>query len=593
MKFKKNTIDYLILGVLVVLVLLPLVAVLFQIICPGLQWKKLNIANIKLIGDVFVRPLWKKAFMNSLLLSIGTTVAGVIVAAALAHIKVSYQFMGAKLLDITAWILMIVPSFILAQGWVYFASGNGIAKIWLGLSGMSQFVFSYGGLVFVMVLCKFPMAYVAIKAALEWYPARLVSAARMNGASAFQAWRSVQLPLDLPAYCSAAMLIFMDTVGDYGMSSTITAVYSFPTLPYTIYSAICTSPARFDMAGVLSVYLMVMIVLAMFVQFKAMGKGKRDFLDNGTERNIRKKVHPALRAGLSMVTFVFVLISLGIPIGSNLIMSFSDSISIKRFRFTLSNYKAVFATGSSLTSGIRHSLGLAIVSAVLGIVIGFCVAYVLTYSKTRVKKMIDMLTLVAMAVPGVVLGIGYIFVWNQKWLGKVGLHLYGKPSILILASVASAIPLINRVLVGGMAKIPEMLLIAGQIQGAGFFTRMKTIMLPLLHNSTVSAMLAAFGGSVFNLAITTILYPPNYSTLPVFISDSYNDLKFGIAAAGTIVGAFFIIAIMFALELLLNFRGVSRQFKVFCQRIRESGNLWNRKEQNVVGRNYAIRIGNQ
>ena len=61
----------------------------------------------------------------------------------------------------------------------------------------------------------------------------------------------------------------------------------------------------------------------------------------------------------------------------------------------------------------------------------------------------------------------------------------------------------------------------------------------------------------------------------------------------TMGGLIFIIAIMFALELLLNFRGVSRQFKVFCQRIRESGNLWNRKEQNVVGRNYAIRIGNQ
>lgn len=109
--------------------------------------------------------------------------------------------------------------------------------------------------------------------------------------------------------------------------------------------------------------------------------------------------------------------------------------------------------------------------------------------------------------------------------------LYGIPSILVLASVAAAIPLINRVLVGGMAKIPKSLLIAAQMQGAGFVTRIRTVLLPLLHNSTVSAILAAFGGSVFNLAITTILYPPNYSTLPVYISDSYNDLKFGYAAA--------------------------------------------------------------
>ena len=127
-------------------------------------------------------------------------------------------------------------------------------------------------------------------------------------------------------------------------------------------------------------------------------------------------------------------------------------------------------------------------------------------------------------------------------------------AILILASVASAIPLINRVLVGGMAKIPKTLLTAAQMQGAGFVTRMRTVLLPLMHHSSVSAVLAAFGGSVFNLAITTILYPPNYSTLPVYISDVYNDLEFGYAAAATMVGGAFIITIMLILEKLMNFK---------------------------------------
>lgn len=205
-----------------------------------------------------------------------------------------------------------------------------------------------------------------------------------------------------------------------------------------------------------------------------------------------------------------------------------------------------------MISGIRHSLLLAAVAAVVGIIVGFAVAYVLTYSDFKLKKFIDMITLIAMAVPGVVLGIGYIFVWNQKWLTNIGLHLYGKPAILVLASVAAAIPLINRVLVGGMAKIPKTLLVAAQMQGAGFLTKMKTVLLPLIHNSTVSAVLAAFGGSVFNLAITTILYPPNYSTLPVYISDAYNDLEFGYAAAATISGGVFIVGIMLILEAVLN-----------------------------------------
>lgn len=553
MKLRENIAGSLILAILTILVLLPLLTVLIQVVCPGLSLEELNLGNLNLVLDVFVRPLWRRAFINSASMSLCTTIAGLILAGFLAQIRVKYNFPLAKLLDIVSWILMIMPSFILAQGWVFFASGNGIARSWLHIEGMNNFLFSFPGLVTVMVLCKYPMAYVAIKSALEWYPARLVHAARLNGASPFKAWTSVQLPLCMPAYFSAAMLIFMDTVGDYGMSSTITAVYSFPTLPYTIYSAICSSPVRFDMAGVLSLYLVVMIVIAMILQFYMMGRKRFDYLDSGTEQVVPKKVSRSASALLSAVSGIFSLVALGIPIGSSFIMSFSNSFSIEGFAFTLDNYKNVLQPDGALLEGIRNSLSLAAVAAVVGLILGFAVAYTLTYSQFKLKRLIDMLTLVAMAVPGVVLGIGYIFVWNQKWLQPLGLNLYGKPEILILASVASAVPLINRVLVGGMSKVPQELLVASQVQGARLGKRLKTVLLPLLHSSMVSAVLAAFGGSVFNLAITTILYPPNYSTLPVYISDSYNDLNFGYAAAATMVGGAFIIAIMLLLEFILNF----------------------------------------
>ena len=558
MKLRENIAGSLILAILTILVLLPLLTVLIQVVCPGLSLEELNLGNLNLVLDVFVRPLWRRAFINSASMSLCTTIAGLILAGFLAQIRVKYNFPLAKLLDIVSWILMIMPSFILAQGWVFFASGNGIARSWLHIEGMNNFLFSFPGLVTVMVLCKYPMAYVAIKSALEWYPARLVHAARLNGASPFKAWTSVQLPLCMPAYFSAAMLIFMDTVGDYGMSSTITAVYSFPTLPYTIYSAICSSPVRFDMAGVLSLYLVVMIVIAMILQFYMMGRKRFDYLDSGTEQVVPKKVSRSASALLSAVSGIFSLVALGIPIGSSFIMSFSNSFSIERFAFTLDNYKNVLQPDGALLEGIRNSLSLAAVAAVVGLILGFAVAYTLTYSQFKLKRLIDMLTLVAMAVPGVVLGIGYIFVWNQKWLQPLGLNPYGKPEILILASVASAVPLINRVLVGGMSKVPQELLVASQVQGARLGKRLKTVLLPLLHSSMVSAVLAAFGGSVFNLAITTILYPPNYSTLPVYISDSYNDLNFGYAAAATMVGGAFIIAIMLLLEFILNFGKRSR-----------------------------------
>lgn len=139
----------------------------------------------------------------------------------------------------------------------------------------------------------------------------------------------------------------------------------------------------------------------------------------------------------------------------------------------------------------------------------------------------------------------------QKWLSSIGLHLYGKPSI---GSGKRGVCYSNDQPRSGRrhGKDTGEPFDGSQMQGAGFLTKIRTILLPLLHNSSVSAVLAAFGGSVFNLAITTILYPPNYSTLPVYISDSYNDLKFGYAAAATIVGGAFIIGIMMILEIMLN-----------------------------------------
>ena len=83
MKLKENIAGFGVLGILTVLVLLPLAAVLAQVVCPGLSLDKFDAGNLRLVLDVFVRPLWKKAFFNSAGLSLATTVFGLLLAGAL------------------------------------------------------------------------------------------------------------------------------------------------------------------------------------------------------------------------------------------------------------------------------------------------------------------------------------------------------------------------------------------------------------------------------------------------------------------------------------------------------------------------------
>ena len=549
----EGAIGWIVLSVLAVLIILPLGAVLLQIVSPGFFGNTEKADGMSLLFEVFEKPLWYKALGNSMSLGIWTTFFGTAFGAFLANFRVKWEFKTAKLLDIAAWILMIMPSFIIAQGWVYFASGNGIARSWLHWNNINSLVFSFPGLVFIMVLNKFPFAYVTIKAALEWKPERLSLAARMNGASPWEEWKTVQAPLCIPAYCSAAILIFMDTIGDFGLPAAISGVYRFPTLPYAIYTALYSSPIRLDMAGVLSFYLVLIIIATMIVQYRIIGKKRYDFFDTGTVKAV--PVRPAFGVGiiLDFLGAFLAFITLFVPLGSTVVMSFSDSISVANFSFTLKNYEKVIVDSKELLNGLEHSLMIAFAAAIIGLVLGFFVSYVLNYSDFVLKRVIDVLSLVALAVPGVVLGIGYIFVWNQRWIESMGVKMYGTPRIIVLASVAAAIPVITRVLTGGMAKIPRPILFAARLSKRRPLTWWlwgRTILWPLLKATVLSAFLSAFGGSVFNLAINTILYPPNYQTLPVYISKGVENLKFGYSAAATVFGGGIVVLLILLMELL-------------------------------------------
>ena len=547
-------IGWIVLSLLIILILLPLGAVLFQVADPGLSGEADKESSLTLLLEVFRKPLWSKALKNSLLLGLFTTLLGTAFGAVLAAVRLKWKFRTGRLLDLAAWILMIMPSFIIAQGWVYFASGSGIARVWLGWDGISSLVFSFPGLVFIMVMNKFPFAYVTMKAALEWKPQRLSDAARLCGANAWEEWCTVQAPLCIPAYCSAALLIFMDTIGDFGLPSAISGVYRFPTLPYAIYTALYSSPIRFDMAGVLSFYLVIIIIAAMLLQYAVLGRRRYDFMDTGSRRAVPRETGLVQRTVLNVLGAGLTFLTLFVPLGSTLTMSFSSSISVSNFQFTLENYQSVLLDNAELLSGMRHSIGIALLAAVFGLILGFFVSYVLNYSDFMLKRAVDVLSLAALAVPGVVLGIGYIFVWNQKWLEELGLQMYGTPHLIILASVAAAVPVITRVLTGGMAKVPRSLLSAAQLCGAGFQKRVRTILVPLLKVSVVTAFLSAFGGSVFNLAINTILYPPNYQTLPVYISKAVENLEFGYSAAATVCGGSAVVLLILLIECLTKQR---------------------------------------
>lgn len=530
-------------AICVVLIGFPLLFVIAQGFAPGIGLQQEWNFNPGLVLEIFDRPLWRLSLYNSLVLATGAMVMGTILGTGLAFLTQTRKFRFSGLIDASAWILLVSPSFIIAQGWVLFSSPSGVARNSFGID-ISSLVFSPIGLITIMSLTNFPYAYLAVSAALKWDHRSLWDAGSLAGVKPATIFWTLRLPILLPSIMSGAILIFVDTIGDFGLPSAVSAQYNYPTLPYSIYAAVRQSPVRFDLGGVLALYLVVIVAIAISLYFRLITGSTYSFLAGGSMRT--RKVRTGYSWVCSLIAVLVLLITLCIPIGTSAQVSVSERLSggFSPENFTLDHYKAAFAPESSLLDGIFNSIWIAAAVAVFTTLTGLFMAIFMTFVDFRGNKLFDLISTLSLAVPGIVVAVGYIFVWNQPLLTDIGLNLYGKPVLLVMVGVASALPLAVRLQAGSLVQVSPNLLTAAETAGAGFFRRVSTILVPLVAPAVVSAFAAVLASSVFDLAATMMLAPPSFATLPVEILSEYEKGRYGYATAGAVASMVLVIALV-------------------------------------------------
>ena len=200
---------------------------------------------------------------------------------------------------------------------------------------------------------------------------------------------------------------------------------------------------------------------------------------------------------------------------------------LSHYSINFSNYTRVLGS-RFLRKPLIYSTEMSLITATLAVGLAAVASKVLTSAKpSRSKRFMDFFLLAAVALPGIVFAIGYIFTYNLKFINDLGLHVYGTSFLLALAYTANALPSTSRSLVGNMSQIQDSMMDASRVHGSGPARAWLDVTMPIIARPLLIAWLLTFSGTLLELPVSELLYPPGSPPVAVGIELSLAGFDFG------------------------------------------------------------------
>lgn len=521
--------------VLLSLVAYPLGSILLQSVFPQLFDKGFQPFSFQSFGTIFKDSYTYQAIVNAFIFGGGTAILASIMGtffAILVHRKWVY---GGKVVGLFIWIIFFTPSYLVAEGWVLMLQDKGVlCELFHLPDGTFKWFFTPVGLIAAMAFRLFPVVYLSVRSGLERLGSDFEEAARTQGASHFRVWMKIIIPLLFPAILAGATLAFAESVSDFGFASAIVPQAHIPMLTYSIYTSLSQMPVNYSQVGALSFVLIAVIALSLLSQRWILGRGSYSIIQNQI-RPYRIERSPS--AIWTTVAYFLLLLVYALPISGEVITSFfkNSSDGFIASNWTLAHYQSAIQSGSDSYLAILRSLGLSTLTALTVTILGIGLAFVIHQKSGIETKILYVLTMSTLAIPGIVLAAGFVFAYNAPYLIPLHLNFYGTLFCLYLAYVAGSLPNSIRLQIAAITQVSPTLLQAGQIHGASLFRVFRKILFPLVSSTTISTLFLIFSHIMFELPSSELLYPPDQMVLPVVITKSYTELKVEDGAALTVL----------------------------------------------------------
>ena len=507
---------------------------------------------------IFDMPTFTRAITNTLkvgfLVGILSTLIGLLFAYVEVYVRMG-KFTGG-LFKVVSMLPVVSPPFVLSLSMIMLFGKAGIITRFL-LKIYDNSVYGFWGIAIVQTLTFFPVCYMMLKGLLKNIDPSLEEAARDMGASRWKVFTSVTFPLLLPGLGNAFLVTFIESIADFANPMIIGG--SYDTLATTIYLQIT---GAYDKAGAAAMAVVLLcITLAMFAVQKYYLERKTAATLTGKASRGRmlisdRSVKIPLTVLCSLVALFVIMMYICVPIGACF-----PTWGYKFFPLTGKWFKLVFTRYHGFQA-FRDSFVLSLISAPITALLSMIISYLVVKRKFKSKGFIEAVSMLAMAVPGTVLGVGYIRGFSGGLFHSGFLQgLYGTGLILIIVFVVRSLPTGTRSGISALRQIDKSIEESAYDMGADSFRVFMTVTLPLIKDSFLSGLVTAFVRSITAISAIILLVTPQFLLITVQINEFAEKGSYSLACAFATI----LIVITYGSVLLMNLVtkhfGTSRKIK--------------------------------
>jgi iron(III) transport system permease protein len=487
------------LALLFTFVLYPLIRVLSVAFTEGGALSLVHFINF------FERALFMESFRNSLTAGVMAVIFGSLISLPLAFFTVKYDFKGRTLIQTLGVLPLVMPPFVGAVALQLILGRSGIVNLlllnWFGTS--IPFMEGLRGVILVQTLHYFPFIFLNASASLANVDPSLEEMAQNLGAHGFRLFRKVTLPLMMPGYVAGALLVFIRVIDDLGTPLMLNYTKMLAPQAYLRVTTIGVE----DKAGyVICVIMVVLSLLSLWAAMKFLSLSEYAMVQRGgTGTPISKKIGGWKLAFVLIFSFLILGISL-LPHLGIFVLSFAKiwSFSILPKTYTLSHYIEIFFRTPHF---VKNTLLYCFLAAFIDVILGSIIAFLLIRGKVWGKGLLDAISTMPLAIPGVVLATGYLRVFHGTPLPFFHQPLTSLWIILVIAYSARRLPYTLRSCYASIQQIHVSLEEAALNLGANRKRTFFKVTFPLMTGGLIAGGLLAFITSSVELASTIMLVP--------------------------------------------------------------------------------------